>query len=111
MPDFSRAELQRPLEQLAEIRATVKPGIDAAVATDRGDGLSALEAAARKINELTEQRDRWIRLFNRLEGAVAHHRKARVGEKAKLLTFCDEIDDALYAAHDRVLKAAAKGDG
>ena len=48
-----------------------------------------------------EERDHWIRLFNRLEGAVAHHRKTN--------EFVETYDEALYAAHDRILKAAAKG--
>ena len=47
-----------------------------------------------------DERDAWIRLFNRLEGAVAHHRKQ---EK-----WCETWDEALYAAHDRVLKAASE---
>lgn len=45
------------------------------------------------------QRDHWIRLFNRLEGAVAHHRKATKD-------FREVHDEALYAAHDRVLRDA-----
>lgn len=50
--------------------------------------------------EYREQRDTWVRLFNRLEGAVSHHRKATEH-------FREVHDEALYAAHDRVLKAAA----
>jgi hypothetical protein len=48
-----------------------------------------------------EQRDRWIRLFNRLQGAVQRHRDAD--------RFKDDHDEALYAAMDRVLRDAAEG--
>lgn len=54
-------------------------------------------------DQIAAQRDHWIRLFNRLEGAVAHHRKAMT-DKSTLYH-----DEALYAAHDRVLKEATKG--
>lgn len=63
------------------------------------------EKAGMVMREAIADRDRYIRLFNRLEGAVAHHRKA----KSEL--FVDEVDEALYAAQDRVLKTAAKGEG
>lgn len=48
-------------------------------------------------------RDYWIRLFNRLEAAVSHHKK----DKGKL--FADEVDEALWAARDKILASAAKG--
>ena len=51
------------------------------------------------VDELRAERDRWIRLFNRLDAAVARHRKDAF--------FTSDTDDALHAAHDRVLKAAA----
>lgn len=47
---------------------------------------------------LREQRDHWIRLYVRLEGAVNHHQR----DKSEL--FVDEIDEALYAARDRVVR-------
>lgn len=53
------------------------------------------------VPEVSE-RDRWIRLFNRLDAAVSRHRTA------KEAGFADDADDALAAAHDRILKAAAK---
>lgn len=75
--------------------------------------MRAVLAPADVANDLIrgrEDRDRWIRLFNRLQGAVSHHRNARVKEAARGLTIVDEIDEALYAAMDRVLRDAAKGD-
>lgn len=56
----------------------------------------------RKYDQLMEDRSRWIRLFNRLDAAVSKHRKEREG-------WFDEDDD-LAAAHDRILKAAARDD-
>ncbi len=48
-----------------------------------------------------DERDRWIRLFNRLEAAVSHHKKD------KSTVFVDEVDEALYAARDHILRDAA----
>jgi hypothetical protein len=48
-----------------------------------------------------ERRDFWIRLFNRLEASISHHKKA------KSALFVDEVDEALYAARDKILKTAA----
>lgn len=55
-------------------------------------------------NGYVTQRDRWIRLFNRLDGAITHH------ERDKTDGFMDEIDEALYAARKKVLKDAASRD-
>lgn len=49
--------------------------------------------------DLVAERDHWIRLFNRLEGAVAHHKTATSA-------FREVHDEALYAAHERVLRDA-----
>lgn len=57
-----------------------------------------LAQLAQRVGELNW----WIRLFNRLDAAVAKHRSA------KQAGFADDADDALAAAHDRILKAAAK---
>lgn len=57
------------------------------------------------VDHLTADRDRWIRLFNRLEGAVAHWRK-EIDKVSASGTFA--YDEALTAAHDRVLKAACE---
>lgn len=51
--------------------------------------------------ELQADRDRWVRLFNRLQGAVQHHRNAD--------RFKEDHDEALYTAMDRVLRDAAGG--
>jgi len=54
-----------------------------------------------ELRNLSDGRDRWVRLFNRLDGAISHHRKA----KSDL--FIDEVDESLYHAHDQILKEAA----
>lgn len=59
----------------------------------------ALEADAKAV---ALERDHWIRMFNRLDSAVNHHRRDK-GD-----AWVDEVDDALYAAQDRILKAAAQ---
>lgn len=59
------------------------------------------EGMGAEIRDMREQRDRWIRLFNRLEGAVAHWVKASAGDGD-----ISEADEALAAAHKLVLKAA-----
>jgi predicted HAD superfamily Cof-like phosphohydrolase len=46
------------------------------------------------------ERDRWIRLFNRLDAAISHHERDD--------RFRDDHDEALYAARRRVLKDAGK---
>jgi hypothetical protein len=51
------------------------------------------------LAEGERERNRWIRLFNRLDAAISRHRKAKA--------WTDDTDDALHAAHDKVLKAAA----
>lgn len=52
---------------------------------------------------LVDERDRWIRLFNRLEAAVSHHKKASA-------EFPQTHDEALYKARDKILKDAAPSD-
>lgn len=49
-----------------------------------------------------EQRDEWIRLFNRLDAAISHHEKAD--------RFKDDHDEALYKARQRILRDAGKWD-
>lgn len=55
-----------------------------------------------------EERDHWKRLFNRLEGAIAHHYKGKTGEVGFQKFFNDEVDDSLHAAWRRILKDAAR---
>jgi hypothetical protein len=55
-------------------------------------------------DEAIRERDRWIRLFSRLEAAVSHHKAAKGA-------FADDADDALWAARDRVLRSAAEREG
>lgn len=47
-------------------------------------------------------RDRWVRLFNRLEAAVSHHKRDTAG-------FATDADERLYAARERILRDAATG--
>lgn len=49
----------------------------------------------------TAERDEWIQRFNRLEAAIAHHKRDTAG-------FESTADDSLYAARDRILRDAAK---
>lgn len=49
------------------------------------------------------ERDHWIRLFNRLEAAVTHHKKAAAGP------FADDADLALWKVRDKILADAAQG--
>lgn len=49
------------------------------------------------------ERDRYKRLFNRLDAAISHHEKAD--------RFKDDHDDALYKARDRIVRDSAKGKG
>jgi len=57
-----------------------------------------------RLREMTAERDRWIRLFNRLEAAVARHRNAADGPFGG----GPDVDEALHYAHARILKAAAE---
>lgn len=53
-------------------------------------------------DDAVAQRDAWIRLFNRLEASISHHKAGKSD------MFTDEVDEALYAARDRILKDAAR---
>lgn len=61
------------------------------------------EGYAAEYRAMRDERDHWIRLFNRLEATVSHHKSA-TGE------FATDADEALCAARDRILKDAAKTD-
>ncbi len=56
-----------------------------------------------RLSDMTADRDRWIRLFNRLDAAVARHRDACATEAALL-----EDHERLHRAHAQVLKAAGE---
>lgn len=58
------------------------------------------------IDEARSETARVQRLFNRLEAAITHHRKACEANDVP-----DTHDEALWAARDRVLRDAAKGKG
>ena len=53
---------------------------------------------------MRDQRDHYIRLFNRLDAAISHHKK-NIGP------FASDADDALHAARDRILRDAAQRPG
>jgi hypothetical protein len=52
------------------------------------------------IARLRRQRDHWLRLFSRLEAAIETHRRAAEGP------VMETWDEALYAAHDEVMREA-----
>jgi hypothetical protein len=43
-------------------------------------------------------RDKWIKLFSRLESAVIHHRNGKQD------LFVDEVDEALYSAWEKIIR-------
>ncbi len=71
----------------------------APISTDPNASLTFV-APPDPLREAREERDRYIRLFNRLEAAISHHEKAD--------RFQDDNDLALYAARDKILKDAAR---
>lgn len=92
-PDEDAEHIRLLLGRLADER-------DRAVEARENANAATLRAEAERARYRGE-RDAWIRLFNRLEGAVAHWRKGMKDMKGM------DFDEALCAAHDRVLKAAA----
>lgn len=48
----------------------------------------------------------WIRLFNRLDAAISHHRNAHLPHGR---FFADLPDDALWKARDKIITDAAAG--
>lgn len=64
------------------------------------DAHRALAAAFRRGNDMESERDHWIRLFNRLEAAISHHKNATAA-------FPQTADEALYKARDKILADAA----
>jgi hypothetical protein len=63
----------------------------------------------REIARLRAERDSWIRAFNRLQGAVQHHRNAGA-DSGMAGHFVDTHDESLYAAHDAILRDLTKGE-
>lgn len=51
-----------------------------------------------------EQRDHWIRLFNRMDAAITHHRKAKLTG----VDTSDEADEALWKVRDKLLRVASE---
>lgn len=62
-----------------------------------------LADALRIKAEAVCQRDKWVRLFNRLQGAVQHHKNAHDSGDY----FPDVPDEALWKAMERILAEAA----
>lgn len=50
---------------------------------------------------MSHDRDHWIRLFNRLDAAINHH-------KRDTAQFATDADERLWAARDRIVREAAK---
>lgn len=54
----------------------------------------------------TDERDAWIRLFNRLEAAVSHHKRDAEANAGTIGV--ESWDSGLWAARDRILRDAAE---
>lgn len=54
-------------------------------------------------DDAVRDRDRWVRLFNRMDAAIGHHKRD------KREPWRDEVDERLYAARDAVVRTAARG--
>lgn len=87
---------------------TCQPGSYMARCAIHGDGARRTFKPEEKhhysvhgVQSLTAERDAWIKSWNRLEAAISHHKKAKSD------MFVDEVDEALYAARDRILKERA----
>lgn len=65
-------------------------------------GLSSDAPAPSLVPALIAERDWVIRLWNRLEAAISHHKKAKTDVGPSYL-FADEADDALHKAHAKIL--------
>ncbi len=72
-------------------------------ARERDRAIETRENANAVTRRVEAERDRWIRLFNRLDGAISHHQTA-----TRTVGFVDTYDEALYAARARILRAAAE---
>jgi hypothetical protein len=77
-------------DRLRKVEAQAKASL-----SDRMDELAALQA---RLSDARAARDKWIRLFSRLESAVIHHRNAKQD------LFVDEVDEALYSAWDKIIR-------
>jgi hypothetical protein len=49
---------------------------------------------------VTNDRDRWVKAFNRLDAAITHHRRDTLGG----VDTSDEADEALWAARDKIIR-------
>lgn len=67
-----------------------------------------LVAIVGEMRDAQAERDRYIRLFNRLEAAVSHHKKAHLPEGR---CFADDPDEALWKARDKILRDSCEGKG
>lgn len=59
------------------------------------------------IRTCCDEKDRLVRLFNRLEAAVSHHKKAHDSGRY----FADDPDEALWKAREKILNDYAEGKG
>lgn len=83
-----------------------------ALRREREHGTLMNQVWQRTAEGLAQQRNDWIKLFNRLDAAVARHHRDHHDIPGSALEehVGDETDEALWAAHDRILKAASKLD-
>ena len=58
----------------------------------------------RERDQARAERDKWVKLWNRLEAAISHHKKAKLTG----VDTSDEVDEALWAARDKILSAASE---
>lgn len=79
--------------------ATARSRLRMLTATQDFDGI------IETVESVRDERDRMIRLWNRLEAAVSHHKKAHDRGDA----FAEDADVALWNARDRILHDYAEG--
>lgn len=84
-------------EVLKEIASLMKE-----TAAVRGELREIESTLALKLHDAREDRDRYIRAFNRLEAAVTHHAAATA-------YFREIHDEGLYHARAKVLQSLARG--
>lgn len=79
---------------------------DEAYSAIRTHELQLVRAEAR-CTQLIEERDNWIKTFNRLAALIAKHIRAKDPEAHEFKHWGDETDEALHAGYQRVCEAAS----
>lgn len=86
--DEARADRERLTNELSELR-------------------EQMAAQERRHLATIRERDRWIRLFNRLENAITHHQRDAT-ETPYDVKHVEPYDEALWKARDRLLSEAGE---